>query len=166
MTAQALDQFVFEGKAYALVESEGGSLACPANFGMKSAMTSTANRRGFSATYVIAKEGLELTAFGLRERDNCYLPINEIRPDLAEEGGYATYTDVALPMSFTGTIRIAKDWDQANCSYITKTPAGESLRFRTVLDLAFREGEFMGLVHRSGGPGGTIGPLSDGCDIL
>lgn len=108
MTAQISDTFRFKGEEYLLIGMTEGVLASPEQFGMKPEMLHTACYRGFYSTYELTEEALYLRELTLRERNERYLPIRETQPEIDDY--QATYRGLSEVISFTGKIRLAKDF--------------------------------------------------------
>ena len=144
MTAQISDTFMFKGEEYALVGISGGDLTSPYDFGMTPEALHTACWRGFYSTYEITDEGIFLKDMTMRERDGNYRPINNIMPKVTD--GEAHYTDVHILVSFTGKLRLAKDFiDELHIHMGFQKPSA----FRKVLDLSFEDGLLKNVKDRS-----------------
>ena len=144
MTAQIPDTFLFKGDGYDLIGISGGDLASPEQFGMEPEMLHTACQRGFYATYELTGAGLYLRELTLREKNEQYLPIGKVQPELA--GGKATYRDLSELVSFTGQIRLAKDFiDELYIHMGYQKPTA----FKTVLDIILDNGQVVEIKDRS-----------------
>lgn len=144
MTAQISDTFLFKGEEYTLVGMSGGELITPYDFGMKPEALHTACWRGFYSTYEISADEIFLKDMTMREKDGNYKPINNILPEVTD--GEAHYLDVHMRISFTGKVRIAKDF--INELYIHMGFQKPSA-FRKVLDLSFEDGLLIDVKDRS-----------------
>lgn len=144
MTAQISDTFLFKGEEYSLVGTSGGELITPYDFGMKPKALHTACWRGFYSTYEITDDGIFLKNMTMQEKDGNYKPINNIMPEVTD--GEAHYTDVHMLVSFTGKLRLAKDFiDELYIHMGFQKPSA----FRKVLDLSFENGLLIDVKDRS-----------------
>jgi len=144
MTAQISDTFVFKGDEHELIGICGDELALPEQFGMEPEMMHTACYRGFYATYELTEEALYLRELTLREKNGNYLPIEGKEPE--KEECLATYKDLSVVISFTGKIRLAKDFIEelyVHMGYQKPTA------FKTVLDIALKDGRVIEIKDRS-----------------
>jgi len=144
MTAQIPDTFLFKGEEYSLIGIQGGDLASPEKFGMEPLMISTACYRGFYGTYELTEEALYLRALTIREKNGNYLPIEGIEP--VKEDYQATYRRLSVAVSFTGKIRLAKDFIEElyiHMGYQKPTA------FKTVLDISMKDGRVVDINDRS-----------------
>jgi hypothetical protein len=144
MTAQISDSFIYKGEEYSLIGIEGEGLAKPQDFGMKPVAIHTACWRGYHSTYKITDDGIFLKEMTLSENKGNYKPINDVTPIIEEH--QATYQNIDLPVSFTGKIRLAKDfiWDLYIHQGFQKPSA-----FKTVIDLKFEDGRLIETKNRS-----------------
>jgi hypothetical protein len=140
MTAQISDTFIFRGEAYSLIGIEGGELISPEHFGMRPEMLHTA----CYATYELTETGLYLRELTLCEKDGNYLPINGVLPE--KENYQASYYNLSVLVSFTGRIRLAKDFIKE--SYI-HMGYQRPTAFNTVYDITFHNGRVVELKDRS-----------------
>ena len=144
MTAQIPDTFLFKGDCYDLIGISGGDLASPEQFGMEPEMLDTSCYRGFYATYELTEAGLYLRELTLGEKNEQYLPIGQVQPEL--EDGKATYRDLDELVSFTGQIRLAKDFiDELYIHMGYQKPTA----FKTVLDIILDNGQVVEIKDRS-----------------
>ena len=144
MTAQISDTFYFKRYTYDLIGIAGGDLASPEQFGMEPEMMSTACYRGFYASYRLTDEALYLTKLTLREKNNNYLPIGEVKPKIDKYE--ATYTGLKELVRFTGKIRLAKDFiDDLYIHMGFQKPTA----YKTVLDITLKSGRVLDIVDRS-----------------
>ena len=144
MTAQIPDTFIFKGDDYSLIGMTEGNLASPEQFGMETEMLHTACYRGFYATYELTDEALYLRELTLREKNEKYLPIGKVQPEI--EDYQATYHDLSEVVPFTGKIRLAKDFIEelyVHMGYQKPTS------FRTVMDIALKGGKVVEIRDRS-----------------
>lgn len=134
MTAQLSDIFIYKGKEYWLIGGEGEGLAKPQDFGMKPVWIHTACYRGFYSAYEITDDGIFLKEMTLSEKKKNYKLINGVKPII--EDYQATYKDINIRISFTGKIRLAKDFIQE--LYVHQGLQKPSA-FKTVIDLKFED---------------------------
>lgn len=145
MSAQISDTFLFKGNEYDLIGINGIGLASPEQFGMKPEMMHTGCYRGFYATYELMEEGLYLREFIIREKNKNYLPIEGIEPE-KEKGNIASYHGLNISVSFTGRIRIAKDFIE---KYFFNMGYQKPIAFKTVLDMTLKDGHIAEVIDRS-----------------
>ena len=145
MTAQILDTILFGGDEYSLIGmTEGCVLASPDQFGMEPAEIHTACYRGFYAVYELTEEALYLRKLSLRTKNGKYRYIGEIKPK--KEDNHAVYNGLSEVISFTGKIRIAKD-------FIRELSIGQGYQkptaFKTVLDIFIEKGKIVEIRDRT-----------------
>ncbi len=145
-TAQISDTIIFKGNAYDLIAARGGALATPGQFGMTAWMIHTACYRGYYATYELTDERLILRELTLREKYANYLPIADVEPQVNADKGIATYTHLHVAVSFTGKLRLAKDFIQA---FYIHMGYQQPFAFETILDITLREGRVVAIQNRS-----------------
>ena len=107
-------------------------------------MISTACYRGFYATYVLKQQGLFLRELTLRAKNGIYLPIGNILPD--EQDYQATYRRMNEPVSFTGKLRLARDFID---DLYVHMGYQKSTSFKTVLDITLDRGKVVEVGDRS-----------------
>lgn len=146
MTAQIEDTFIFRGGRYSLIGLEGNGLFSPKQCDMEPVMIHTGCHRGFYATYKISEDNIYLCELTIREKENIYKPINGIVADFDLKNIQATYRNLNLSISFTGTIRLAKDFIDELYVHMGFQKASS---FKTVLDLQFEHSKLMGVADRS-----------------
>jgi hypothetical protein len=164
MTTQFSDLLIFRGTKFVILEVtdaagwRGVQLVHPEDFGMKGRMTSTANRKGFSALCEVSADSLRLRGFGLCEFSGAYKPIGGVAPlversDVAHEadaavyGHYGSYHDLDVPVAFTGTVRIAAgNNDAPDAPRLAIPGAKRPFPFAQAFDLVFREGQLVSTV--------------------
>ena len=145
MTAQVSETFVYKGEKYSLIGIDGEGLAEPQDFGMKPVAIHTACWRGFYSTYEIINDGIFLKEMTLSEKKNNYKLINGVKP-IIDDLWSATYKDINIRVSFTGTIRLAKDFIQELYVHMGfQKPSA----FKTVIDLKFEDGCIVEINDRS-----------------
>ena len=144
MTAQIPDSFLFKGEEYCLAGLVGDELFSPDQYGMEPMTINTACWRGFYAAYEITDTGIYLRELTMREKGGNYKSINGVEPDIQDYE--ATYRDVNLPIPFTGTIRLAKDFIKELYIHMGfQKPTS----FKIVLDLLFERGCLVEIRDRS-----------------
>lgn len=167
MTAQFTDTFIFRGDQYSLIGIDGGTLALPEQFGMEPEQFSSACYRGFYATYELTEEALYLREMTLREKNGNYLPIAGILPGKegdkatrslsmdvqayvvfpsSQAAHIATYHDLNVVISFTGKIRLARDFIHELYIHMGYPKA---TAFKTVLDITLKDGRVIEINDRS-----------------
>jgi hypothetical protein len=145
MTAQASDTFIYKGMGYWLIGINGEGLAKPQDFGMKPVMKHTGCYRGFYSGYEITDDGIYLKEMTLNEEKGNYKLVNGVKPIIDDLWG-ATYKDISIRVSFTGKIRLAKDFIQE--LYVHHGFQKPSA-FETVIDLKFEDSRIVETNDRS-----------------
>lgn len=149
MTTQCPDAVLFEGEEFSVLEIDDGDggltqdFFTPHDFGMRGSMTSTANRKGFSATYELVADTLCLVHFGLCERTENYLPIAGVQANIQSDGSFGSYGGLNLPVEFTGTVRIARRRIDSGAARRTKTRTERPFPYAKVIDLKFGAGRLV-----------------------
>lgn len=144
MTAQISDTFLFNGNNYSLIGIIGDIFPSPSQFGMDAEMLHTACYRGFYATYEITGDILYLRELTLREKNGNYVSIDGIKPVIKDY--QATYNGLNLEVSFTGKIRLAKDFiDDLYIHMGYQKPTA----FKTVFDITLKDGRVVEILDRS-----------------
>ena len=105
MTMQRTDGVELHGATYFLIGGNGGPLATPEYFAMKSEMLSTACYRGYYALYAFVSDTLVLRDFTLRAVGGIYHALNGVKAQGLPAQG--TYRGLELIIPFTGTLRLA-----------------------------------------------------------
>ena len=134
MTAQIADTFIYNGEQYSLIGLRGEELIIPEQFGMEPTMMHTACYCGFYSTYEIKDKKLILQNMTVLENNNNYLPINGVEPVIDE---YGVYNNIGLHVSFTGKLRLAKDFIQ---EYYIHMGYQKATAFETVIDFTIKDG--------------------------
>lgn len=142
MTMQRTDGVELHGATYFLIGGNGGPLATPEYFAMKSEMLSTACYRGYYALYAFVSDTLVLRDFTLRAVGGIYHALNGVKAQGLPAQG--TYRGLELIIPFTGTLRLANGI----------IPGLDDLRpsplaFREVRDLTLDEGRLLTIRDRS-----------------
>jgi hypothetical protein len=144
MTAQISDRFIYKGQEFSLIGIEGEGLAKPEDFEMKPVAMHTACYRGFFSIYEITEKGIFLREMGIKEDMGNYKPINDVWPTMEEYG--ALYKDIDLLISFSGKIRLAKDFIEERYIHMGfQKPSA----YETVIDLIFEDGRIVEINDRS-----------------
>jgi hypothetical protein len=148
MTGQIADTVLFSGEEYQIIGIAGKELFTPVDYGIYPEMLGTACYRGFFATYRIDGERICLDRLTIRDRDKRYPALDGVLPDAGsvEKEGAAVYRNVGIPLSFSGKLRLARDFtDKLYVHMGFQKPSA----FRTVLDLSFKKGVLSGILDRS-----------------
>ena len=140
MTAQIPEIVIYKSDKFDLIGMTGRGLFVPSDFGMVSGSPHTACWRGFYSTYEITEGRLFLKNMKVYEKDGNYKPINNVMP---KEG---LYSNINLPASFTGKLRLAKDF---NKEFYVHMGFQKASAFGVVLDLTFEEGHLKDVNDRS-----------------
>lgn len=141
MTAQASDSFRWTGETWQL--TDGASLFDPTSVGLTPRMLSTANWRGYTCEYAVQDDRLVLSTLrvGLADEDIARAggdgPLVNGRAASKRIGIESWYEDLALPLPFSGTLTLGRDFIQELYVHMGFHPAW---KFRTVAELRFRDG--------------------------
>ena len=165
MTTQIPDGFVFRGEDFVVLELgtdifDSQDFATPEDFGMKSQMTSTANRRGFAASYELSDDGLRLRQFALSERAGHYVPIGGVSATRDPDGSYGCYEGLNLLIQFSGRVRIARGHNRDPAARRTRTRTSSPFPYGQVFDLTLDDGKLVSIADRTDEPGKDIPPLA------
>ena len=146
MTAQITDTFLFNGEEYDLIGIKGGELVSPEQYGIETEMMHTACYRGFYATYELTEDDLRLRTLTVSAKGGNYPTIGGVVPEV-EEGGYcAIYAGLDEVTSFTGKIRIARDFIRELYVHMGyQKPSA----YKTVYDVTIKDGQVTNLNDRS-----------------
>ncbi|NHJ87724.1 MAG: hypothetical protein FK734_19840 [Asgard group archaeon] len=108
MTAQMADMFNYNKEQFEIIGVDGEKLFDPIDYGLNPHFTCTACWRGYLLTYTLNDNQLVLddVLINLKEKKK----INGIKPNDAERPFIFRYKKVNLPMAFTGTILVARDF--------------------------------------------------------
>ena len=110
MTAQINDTFRHAQEDWNIAASTGGAIFEPGWFGMAPMMIHTACYRGWYARYAIADNHLVLDQLTVNLPDQAYPDINGVSPAPAADRRERTYESVGLPLSYTGTLVLGRDF--------------------------------------------------------
>ncbi len=146
MTGQIPDTVFYKCEQYSLIGFKGGPLPAPQDFGIDPESTHTGCYRGFIAQWTIDEDNNffldDLTVWVRNREMKEVLPqINGVSPSAQNE-----YSCIGLPVPFTGTLRIAKDFI-SEC-YIHMGFQKPSA-FKTVLDVKLENGIVVEVKDRS-----------------
>lgn len=138
MTGQMHDRVFYAKEEYALVGMKGEILPTPLDFGMETEMMSTACYRGYIASYEAIDN--QLTLFGIviqAKNGTDYKPIYGVQPEIREGWHAARYSDLKMPINFSGGLLVAQDFIEDMYVHMgfQKPPA-----YRTVIELWFDKG--------------------------
>ncbi|HVZ78249.1 MAG TPA: hypothetical protein VG818_09745 [Gemmatimonadaceae bacterium] len=150
MTTQILDTVDFNGVTYGVFGVQGGLPFTPQQFGMTPAMLHTACYRGYHVHYALGDAGLRLRELTVQERDGRYVPIDGRGPVPARIAGM-TYKQLDVPVTFTGRMRLARDfrrWQAAVRAGDGATPSDGTAMAR-VLDVTLQDGRVVAVRDRS-----------------
>jgi len=148
MTSQIPDTFIYDGEKYELVALDGEGLITPQDYGMNPEMLHTACYRGFYCTYDITNDGLFLTEMVIGEVEEGYKSIQDIMPTLSNKDSrdYPTYKGLRLLTSFTGKIRLGKDFIRELYVHMGyQKPSA----YETLLEFDFEAGKLMSMQNIS-----------------
>ncbi len=148
MTAFLPDILHYNGKSYHLISVKNGTLYNPLDHGFSPVKEATYNPGGYTCTYEVANGILCLEElyinlppetglrklFGLGPKK-----INGSKPQKQGEDLWNTlYTDIDLPMKYTGRILIG---DPDGQSMMDGIPEAED--YDTAMELEFKDGKFV-----------------------
>ncbi|MHA1211704.1 MAG: hypothetical protein ACTSSH_04505, partial [Candidatus Heimdallarchaeota archaeon] len=107
MTGQISDSFLYKGSEYSLAGVDGTGLFNPEDFELEILPGSTACWRGYHAFYVIKDNKLVLRQLLINVKGDP-IKINNNKPKKTKNHMFKySYPLLDLPMSFTGSVRIA-----------------------------------------------------------
>ena len=150
MTAQIPDSVRYEGEEYDLAGVNGAGLFDPAAHGVVPTGTSSANWRGFVASYVV-RDGqlhLERLTLGLdRSTDQAAAPPVLFGTGPEEDFGFELeYTFDEAPIEFSGGVLLGKHFIEELYIHMGFAPAW---KYRRVLELIFESGRLLRAHDRS-----------------
>src|SRR5262245_7836915 len=108
MTAQINDTFFYRGEEYNIAAIQGQRLLKPQDFGMEPEALHTACWRGYYCEYKLEGGEFFLAQMTMLEKDNNYVPIQDISPEIKDHE--ATYKGLRVKVPFTGRMLLAKDF--------------------------------------------------------
>jgi len=146
MTAQIPDRILLDGKKYDIVGVDGGGLFNPASLGLLPTMMHTACYRGFYCLYTIEDGKLHLSELVIRTKEAQYKEIDGIQPEVDPELRLARYTELNLPMAFSGRLRIAREFMR---DFYIHMGFQKPSAYRMVIDLEWEAGALKRIVDRS-----------------
>jgi len=157
-TGQRSDEFYFQNRSYSLIGLKG-KLITPMQFGMETVPSNTSNWRGYFSVYTIVDGQLLLSKITINAKNEKYLPINGIEPDLeatkscflrgneeicSSDGG--VYIDVDFPVPLNGKIRLGSGFIRGLYVHMGfQKPSA----FKEVVDLEFKSGKLIKIIDRS-----------------
>lgn len=142
MTEQVRDRVVYQDIEYTLDEVDGEGLFDPSDLGVRPALTSTANWRGFHCKYAVDESRLVLAELriGLEQPGELHLRAPEVftaEPEAASMQSWL-FKNLRYPIAFTGHLVLVKDWIEG---YFTRSSGIRPIwTWGSVLELRFREG--------------------------
>lgn len=145
MTGQISDMFLYEGAEYKLIGCDA-PFVTPHLFGMKTKMLHTACYRGYICTFEIANGHILLRKMIMRELNANYLPIGGVEPSFDDRRTTATYDNLGVPITYSGTLRIANGLIPSLRIHMGHQKASA---FETVLDIEVSEGRITEVRDRS-----------------
>lgn len=141
MTAQVHDRVRWRGGDYLLVGADGSPLFDPLEHGLDPAPTTTANWRGWVATYEVRNDSLvlaELTDVGYpRGADGSHPELRGIEPTQDGDRGPFRYEELDWPLAFSGRFLIARGFIQSLYRHMGFHPAW---KFEESWELSFEDG--------------------------
>jgi hypothetical protein len=146
MTAQIPDTLIYNGDRYRIIGLKGAGLPTPADFEMETFMMSTACYRGYYAQYSIQEDQLVLSEITLRAREGNYKPIQGIEPETAEYGTAGCYSNLHVPVHFSGGLLLGKDFIDAMYVHMGfQKPTS----FEVVIELLVEDGHISRIIDHS-----------------
>lgn len=144
MTSQIPDTFIYNGEEYKLIALDGEGLITPQDYGMNPKMLHTACYRGFYSTYDTTNDGLFLTEMVIGKVEEGYKSIQGIMPTLPNKDNrhYPTYKGLRLLTTFTGKIRLGKDFIQELYVHMGYQKASA---YETLLEFTFEAGKLVSM---------------------
>jgi len=108
-------------------------------------MMHTACYRGFYNTYAIQGDQLYLAGMTVKIQNREYPSVNGVHPNV-DPYGSGTYEGIELLVYFSGRLRLARDFIQAEYTHMGfQSPSA----YRAVLDLVFEDGHLVSATDRS-----------------
>jgi len=139
LTAQIPDTFIYKGEEYSIVGESGDGLINPREFKLELMMASTACWRGYLLTYELKDNQLLLKKLLCRLKEK--IAIQEIQPKTPgkdESYMFNTKYDLNLPVKFTGSFLIARDFIREMYVHMGFP---RPMAFRDVYRLEFEDGK-------------------------
>ena len=149
MTGQVPDTLLRGRVEWVIAGARGSGLFDPGEHGIRPVMLSTACWHGFICRYAVGRRRLTLDRLdvGLPEAQHEAAlagdgpPIAGRRPALSGTMGAWRYESLGLPIAFTGTLLIGRDFIQELYVHMGFQPASS---YREVRELTFDSGRFTG----------------------
>lgn len=107
LTVQVKEKLVFKNELCSIIETFGGRLASPNQFGMEAKAPTSECLIDFQANYALVEECLILKNMTFQEKSGNYLPIGRVNPEIYNKK--AIYNNIGIKIIFTGKLRIAKN---------------------------------------------------------
>ncbi|MBZ0277555.1 MAG: hypothetical protein K8I60_15525 [Anaerolineae bacterium] len=144
MTAQITDKVVYQGESYQIIGIKGDGLPKPEDFDMLPQMMSTACYRGYFVEYTCEGSRIFLSEMTIRAPE--YKLINGIQAHIGGMFNAGQYSDVDMPLKFSGGLLIAKDFISAMYVHMGfQKPTS----FQTVLELLIEDGKIINVLDHS-----------------
>lgn len=159
MTAQIADTLMLGGEKYEVVGIDGTDPFSPEDYGLSPVMWHTACYRGYVLGMAVQGDSLALVDLSVCDADCRYPEINGVKPVVSNppvsEVGIAEYSDLGLPLSFTGRLRLGGQFDQER--YVHQGFQSPSA-YHVVIDLEVVDGQVVQMMDRSDDLGATSKP--------
>lgn len=109
MTVQITDKLLYDVELYDLIEYKGEKLLDLSEYGLTPTMMHTACYRGYYANYAIIEDQLIMQRLTVKDAQGEYNQIDGVSPVPDSFGCAYVYDGLNAPMTFSGSILIAKD---------------------------------------------------------
>jgi hypothetical protein len=145
MSGRLEDRVWYRGDECALVESVGGDLITPGQFGM-SAIPRSGNRPGYDVHYEIDAQGIFcLRKLSVHTLNGEYHPVDGVEPQFIHDN--AVYDNLNVRVPFTGKIRIRHYYYDESAADICEP--GEIPHRARYLDVTLQGGQVVTVKDRS-----------------
>ena len=151
MTIQISDTVQYDGTMYSLLTRRGEHFFDPAEYGLFPECAIPFAERGWFCHCGIRDRELFLEILNIHTQGDVYPLLNGRKAETGTEHcldeHHRHYRNLSLPVSFTGSLILARDPDY---SYFRPETNLDPWGYRTVLELSFAEGTLTGAEDRSG----------------
>jgi hypothetical protein len=153
VTAQFTDLVVHDGYEFCLCGIQGESLFDPADAGLRTYATSTANYRGYIATYGTLGGRLYLDSLVVGDKATIHdraIAVGDVvlggTVVPASDHGEMLIAGIGVSVDFSGGLLIGKDFVEDTYVHMGFHPGW---KYRWVLDARFESGELRRVINRS-----------------
>lgn len=146
MSGRLEDRVWYRGDEYALVESVGGNLITPGQFGMSAVRAGNDRIHNYHIVYELdALDNFCLRTLSVNTLNGEYKPVNGIEPRFVRN--QAIYENLNVVVPFTGKIRIRHIYyDESAADHCEPGEIPHRMRF---LDVSLRNGQLVAIKDRS-----------------